>query len=425
MTARLEIDALQRFVDALPADGLSACRQAAVSRLSAQGLPAPRHEDWKYTDLSPVVDLSNAWLTAPGPVTPPGDLAADIEAVTASLDADWLVIANGEVLPDRLQQFGAEGVTATLLSQSARPPKHDTPLANLNIALLRDGVEIRVARNRQLARPIGLLFLDSEQSGVAQARAVLTLEEGAAANIIEYHLSRGIGSHYANSAIDLELGAGACADYVRIQERAREHTQTARLDVRLGRDTTFRHAGFDLGGKLVRNDLAIEIGEPGASAAFAGLYLAGEGQHVDNHTRVDHRVGPANSEQEYRGVLNGNARAIWNGKAIVHAGADGTDARQANHNLLLSASAEIDAKPELEIYADDVKCSHGTTIGQLDETALYYLRPRGIARLEARRLLTEAFAQGIVARVSMDALRETLAERVAARLAELAAGGDA
>ena len=178
-------------------------------------------------------------------------------------------------------------------------------------------------------------------------------------------------------------------------------------------------ASYDLGGGLVRNDVDIDLGEPGADAVFNGLYLAGDGQHIDNHTRVDHRVGPATSSQEYRGILNGHCRCVWNGKAIVHKGADGTNANQANHNLLLSDKAEIDAKPELEIYADDVKCSHGTTVGQLDETALFYLRTRGLDERQARTVLTRAFAADLVGRAPIDAAKELIASMVEARLTNL------
>jgi Fe-S cluster assembly protein SufD len=207
--------------------------------------------------------------------------------------------------------------------------------------------------------------------------------------------------------------------YVRIQDRNSNHSLTSHTGVTLGRDAEFRHCAFDFGGQLVRSDVTIDIEHAGSHAEFSGLYLVGDGQHVDNHTRVDHRTGPAASRQEYRGVLTGKARGVWNGKAIVHEGADGTDAEQANHNLLLSKNAEIDAKPELEIYADDVKCSHGTTVGQLDETALFYLRSRGLSRHEARQLLTRAFAQAIVSRSPIDSLHEYLSDRIASRLDEL------
>ena len=178
-------------------------------------------------------------------------------------------------------------------------------------------------------------------------------------------------------------------------------------------------ASYDLGGGLIRNDVDIDLSEPGADVAFDGLYLAGDGQHIDNHTRVDHRVGPATSTQEYRGILNGNCRCVWNGKAIVHQGADGTDASQANHNLLLSNQAEIDAKPELEIYAEDVKCSHGTTVGQLDDTALFYLRSRGLDKRHAIQVLTHAFAADIVLRSPVVAAKGAISNIVEDRLAEL------
>jgi Fe-S cluster assembly protein SufD len=194
------------------------------------------------------------------------------------------------------------------------------------------------------------------------------------------------------------------------------------LDVRLGRDAELEHFGIDIGGGLARNDLALAIEGRNSTAILNGLYLAGPGQHVDNHTRTDHRVGPARSRQEYRGVLSGRCRAVWNGKAVVHRGADGTDLEQANHNLLLSEHAEIDAKPELEIYADDVKAAHGTTVGQLDERALFYLRTRGIGPARARRILTRAFAATVIDTVPIAALRELLGDKVEARLRAMAAG---
>lgn len=427
MTARLAMDALRRAVERLPDDGLSAARTAGLERLTERGMPTLRDEDWKYTDLSAIVELSNGWLAAKAPLPAAGGLEAEIAAITAAWDAHWLVIANGEVLHGPLADLQLDGVSAALLSRSGREVGIEAPLSDFNAALLRDGIEIRIDRTFAAAKPIGLLMIDSagDVQGVAQSRIDITLEAGATASIIEYHTSSGTAGHYANSVVGLELRAGASADYLRLQDRGRGHSQTGRLDARLQRDSSLEHCAIDVGGGLVRNDLDIAIEERGASATFSGLYLAGRDQHIDNHTRVDHRVGPARSEQEYRGILSRAARAVWNGKAIVRKGADGTDAQQANHNLLLSEDAEIDAKPELEIYADDVKCSHGTTIGQLDDTAIYYLRTRGIELREARRLLTDAFAQSIVARAPIESVRERLAALVAERLAALSAEGDA
>jgi Fe-S cluster assembly protein SufD len=209
---------------------------------------------------------------------------------------------------------------------------------------------------------------------------------------------------------------------VRIQGRDRNHTQTHRTAIRLDASSTVRYSGFDLGGRLVRNDLDIDIAGREATALVGGLYIADDGQHIDNHIRIDHRVGPARSIQEYRGILAGRCRCVWNGKALVQAGADGTDAEQSNHNLLLSERTEIDAKPELEIYADEVKCSHGTTVGQLDEAALFYLRSRGLDRQEATRALTRAFGASIVSHSPIAVAAEHLSEVVEQRLSRLTDG---
>ncbi|MDE0756260.1 MAG: SufD family Fe-S cluster assembly protein, partial [Woeseiaceae bacterium] len=206
------------------------------------------------------------------------------------------------------------------------------------------------------------------------------------------------------------------------QNHALDHISTNRFVANIDKDATFTHNNFDFGGDLTRNDIVAIIEGAGASVNLTGLYLASGAQHIDNHTRVEHRVGPAVSHEEYRGILNGRSRCVFNGQAVVFEGADGTDANQANHNLLLSDQAEIDTKPELEIYADDVKCSHGATVGQLDETALFYLRSRGLDTTEARRLLTQAFAANILNLLAIDEAREyvklQLDERVASLLGD-------
>jgi Fe-S cluster assembly protein SufD len=318
------------------------------------------------------------------------------------------------------------GLEVELLSESESIPKFDAPLMDLNVALLRDGLHIRVEAGATLHKPVGILVIDSAMSiaGLSQINVEIELQRNSEANFIEYHASTGTSDHYANSVVKLALAENASASYVRIQDRARTHKQTGRLAARLGHDSRFRHCGFDFGGQLIRNDLNIQLDGHGASAAFDGLYLAGRDQHIDNHTRIDHNVGPATSRQEYRGIVGGAARCVWNGKAVVHSGADGTDAEQANHNLLLSDDSEIDAKPELEIYADEVKCSHGTTIGQLDEAGIFYLRTRGLDRRAAEQLVTRAFAQTIVLKSPLPEIRDAISVLVDKRLDELSHGDD-
>lgn len=410
----LAMKELRETVLRMPSDRLTASRTAAISRLSERGLPTPRHEDWKYTDLRRAVDISNRWLASGALIPTSKALDESIDEITASIDANWLLVANGVVDTDRFDRTAK--IEVERFTDTSAPMFADRPLADLNAALLRDGLRVRI--HSATEKPLGILIIDSTDGPamLSQANIDISIDAGCDAEIIEYQSSSGADESYCNSIISMHVGESARVSYVRVQDRHVAHALTARLAVSMARDSALDMAGYDVGGGLIRNDLEIDLNEPGAHASFNGLYLAGEGQHIDNHTRVDHRVGPATSSQEYRGILNGRCRCVWNGKAIVHKGADGTDAQQSNHNLLLSDHAEIDAKPELEIYADEVKCSHGTTVGQLDDAALFYLRTRGLDRREARQILMRAFAEDLVNRAPVDACRETIAALVEARL---------
>ena len=423
MTPQLEIDAMQALAASLPNASLAAMRRAALDQLSADGLPGRKDEDWKYTDLSAVIDISNAWAAAGGKSAGVAD--ESISAITDRLDVDWLVFRNGNIDPASLAKLDRPGLKTRLLSEESALPVLQAPLADWNAALLSDGLSIAIGKEFDSERPVGLLFIDSaaDNVGASHTRVLIEVDDNSSASFVEYHASAGDVAHYANNIVDCKLGVAATARFVRIQDRAENHSQTGFMRASLAERSAFHHAAFDFGGNLVRNDLDVQILGPDTLASFYGLYLANGTQHIDNHTRVDHKVGPARSEQEYRGILADAARCIWNGKAIVHAGADGTDANQANHNLLLSERSEIDAKPELEIYADDVKCSHGTTVGQLDQTALFYLRTRGIDDASARHLLTRAFAQAIVAMTPVGSVEASIGDLVVDKLEQMIAGG--
>jgi Fe-S cluster assembly protein SufD len=419
MNGALPLDALRRVIRELPG-GFSPAREAALASFAEQGFPTVRNENWKYTDLARVIETSRGWLLAGGERAAP-DLA-QIEAIRSRIDAHWLVLANGVLCEDV-----ADAAALALLGAAAVGGADNDfrePLSDLNAALTHRELHLLFGKGFRNEKPVAILLADTAGTSpvVSQARVSVRVDDAVRASLIEYHVSSGSAAHYSNALVKLNLGTGAGCRYVRIQERALGHSQTARLDVRLGRDAELEHFGIDIGGGLARNDLALAIEGRNSTAILNGLYLAGPGQHVDNHTRTDHRVGPARSRQEYRGVLSGRCRAVWNGKAVVHRGADGTDLEQANHNLLLSEHAEIDAKPELEIYADDVKAAHGTTVGQLDERALFYLRTRGIGPARARRILTRAFAATVIDTVPIAALRELLGDKVEARLRAMAAG---
>ena len=379
-------------------------------RSIVERLPTPRDEDWKYTDLTGAREISARWLDA-GATTPEASVQDRVDAITAAISAEWIVIANGRVqATPTVDGLTVEEIDATTAIDV---------LGELNSALGNQTLQLTVSAN--IAAPIGLLIIDDANEGpvVVSTQVVIDVAPGCRCELVEHRESIGEGELFANGELRLVLGDGAKVRVARIQQRSREHVETTKMTGIVGKDASLEMLAVDLGGRLVRNDTNVDLASPGAHAEFNGVYLAGEGQHIDNHTRVDHRVGPATSQQEYRGILNGRCRCVWNGKAIVHEGADGTDAQQGNHNLLLSEHAEIDAKPELEIYADDVKCAHGTTVGQLDERSLYYLRTRGIDREQAKRMLTQAFAAGLVNGCPVENAREYISDLVEARLGEL------
>lgn len=422
MSDSIAIDAVRQAIQRKPGDGLTALRLAALEQLADSGLPTTRHEDWKYTDLADVIQLSNQSLQIEKSDAP--RVKVDTASIEERFSADWIVLENGAIDRASIDRLSRPGLTVSLLSDSENIAIGDAPLSALNLALLNDGLCITIDRNFDDQRPLGLLFCDAvdAETGLSNSRVRIDVQADSNLSLIEYHASTGKAAHYANTVLQLSLAAGARADVVRIQDRSTSHSQTGLSSVQLLRDSRLNHAAFDLGGKLIRNDLQIELAGPESEVNFSGLYLGSGTRHIDNHTRVDHRVGPARSVQEYRGIATERSRCVWNGKAVVHDGADGTDAQQANHNLLLSDKAEIDAKPELEIYADDVKCSHGTTVGQLDDEALFYLRTRGIDEADAKQMMMRAFAQTIVAQCPITAIRDEIAVMVGNRVLQMIAG---
>jgi Fe-S cluster assembly protein SufD len=408
----LQQELLEAAVTALPVDELSVVRDAAVASFAANGFPTTKHEDWKYTNLSAAAALTNTWLK--NKAAEPGAQAVAVDTeVTGRIDAHWITIRNGIVDPaslGRLDSLTESGVTFARLVEDVDNESIavDDPMSAFNAALLQDGLHIRVAKDSVLDKPVALLLIDDGSVAVTQVRILIEVGENAKLRIVECSLSAGGDQQFANSVTQAVLCDSAELDFVRLQQREKNHLSVNRFSARLERDAMLNYNNFDFGGEFARNDIIADIVAAGASVNLRGLYLASGRQHIDNHTRVDHRVGPATSREEYRGILNGRARCVFNGKAIVHAGADGTDADQSNHNLLLSDKAEIDTKPELEIYADDVKCSHGATVGQLDKSALFYLRSRGLDKDEATQVLTRAFASAILGKLAIEECHEYL-----------------
>ncbi len=423
---------LEAAVNRMPEDALTPARKAALVQFATTGFPTIRDEDWKYTNLRHAVELSNAWLGKEIVASPESNLtvAAEqaVKVITESIDAYWIVVANGIATVDTMpgtNDLQSKGISITKLGQNGTVAAiiANDPMTSFNAALLQDGLRVRVHPSANPSKPLGFMFVDEARQGdLSQARLIIDVDAGAKIDIIEAHVSVGSDAQFANTVIQLDVADGARVGFVRVQERADSHIQVGKLIAELQRDAYLDYASFDFGGSLVRNDVVVSIARPGATVNLNGLYLAGANQHIDNHTRIDHRVGPSQSREEYRGILSGRSRCVFNGKAIVHKGADGTDAEQSNHNLLLSATAEIDTKPELEIYADDVKCAHGATVGQLDQSALFYLRSRGLDRDEAAQLLTRAFAARILAAAPIAEIRTYIGQLTDRRLDALING---
>jgi Fe-S cluster assembly protein SufD len=294
-------------------------------------------------------------------------------------------------------------------------------LPSLNAALLRDGLIVEVAAHAVVNEPI-YIAVGTGAGAQAHNRIVLRLRAGAQATVIEHHLGSGV----SNTVTDVVSETGSRLTYVKLQDEADAAMHLARQHLSLDAGARADLLHIDLGARLARNDLQVALAGHGAEVSAHGLFFADGERHLDNHTRIDHRAPRTVSRELYRGIADGRGRGVFNGKVIVHAGAAGTDAQLRSQNLLLSQGAEIDTKPELEIYADEVKCSHGATTGQLDPMAVFYLRSRGIPADDARRMLIAAFAREIIGRLPVgSALADHVLEVLRGRLPAIAevAGG--
>ena len=411
---------LESFVDRLPDGPLQTARRDALARFAAAGLPTTKDEDWRYTNLADIAAIGNRWLQAlHGSADPSVTNVISSSAARDQVDACWIEFLNGRITKrsiEGLDSLQEAGVEVRQLSASNEPQTLYTgdAITSLNAALAAEPLHIRITSDHRLSKPIGLLFAGESTAATmaGHTRIIIDIAVGASADVIEAHQSGGEHDYFASSVAEVNAGARSTMRYLKLQECEERHSQIGQLRVTLDEAATFEHFSLDIGGHLVRNDVMMLLQGPEATASTSGLYLAHGVQHIDNHLHAEHAVGPARSQQNYRGIASGRARCVFNGKAVVREGADGTDAEQSNHNLLLSERAEIDTKPELEIYADDVKCSHGATIGQLDEAAIFYLRSRGLDRDQAAQVLTRAFASRVVSAVPIDAARAYVEQAV-------------
>ncbi len=400
----LDTALLDMAIQQLPNGELSDLREAAAKQLRAAGLPTLKDEAWRYTNLAPAIALTNRWLAGLSKEDSVERHGADQPAAADALDAERLVIVNGEIDDERcaaVQHAFGDDVTIERLSKAGRTttPATGDAIASLNAALFRDALIVRVAENAVLPKPIAFIHHDSASAlgSSSHTRIIVLIGSGAKADFIELQTSTGDGEHFANVVSEFHVGERARCGFLQLQQRLLNHMSVNNVLANIDTDGRFDGSTVQTGGRLVRNNVQLSIDGTGAHGSMSGLTISDGEQHIDNCIFADHAKPNGTTRQDYRGIAGGKSRSIFNGKALVQVGADGTDAEQSNHNLLLSPAAEIDTKPELEIYADDVKCAHGATVGELDADALFYLRSRGLSADQAERVLTRAFAARMLA----------------------------
>ena len=387
-------EGFEQFAAGLPA-GQRAARREQYERFLQLGFPTPRIEEWHYTDLAPLSERRFSPAAARGAV-PVAELLTD---------ADQLVYINGQI--DQALS------TAPALHTENPVTTGSDSVTSLNAAFASGGLSLRLARNERLPRPLQVLAVGiaGATPAMVHQRHRIELGENSEATVLFQFLGQG-AERLTTHVIEVELAPGARLTLYRVQDEHADATLLTRIDASLRRGSRLEAVVVDCGTGLVRHDFNVVLAESGAEVALAGLYQPAPGGHVDNQTRIVHAAPHCRSREHFKGIIDAKAKAIFVGKVIVQPGAQKTDSEQRVANLLLSRKAEVNAKPELEIYADDVKCAHGATVGQLDDKALEYMRSRGIPADAARALLLRAFGSEVLDQIAIPALRQSLALRM-------------
>ena len=401
-------------------------RRAMLDDVLRDGLPHARSEAWKYTPLRALERRSFA----------AAEVVTVDPAMLAGIPAPRIVFVNGRLDPALSLLDGLpDTVSLQSLPQAIADPdpraanflhrrytRVDQPFARLNAALARDGAVLRLAENARLAEPLHLVFVGAPGPDQAwHLRHLVELRRGAQASLVEHHLAAGAHAHLANAICHVHLAAGAQLRHVRMQVEAPRATLLGRTEAVLARESLYQRIDLELGGALSRHELEVRLEGERAALQADGVLLADGRRHVDTRLGIDHVARDTACNLTWRGLAGQRARAVFHGGIVIRAGADGSEAMLANKNLLLSREAEIDTQPVLEIHADEVKAALGATVGQLDPTALFYLRSRGLEETAARTLLTAAFCREVVAGIDDPATRALAEAALDAALARLGA----
>ena len=410
-------------------------RENAFARFEKLGFPSIKHEEWKYTNVAPIAKAEfNLAFTSRKETPPALDVAQLRGFIYEEAKLCQLVFVNGiyrrelssiESLPDGVavmdmaDALKEEKYATILREQLARGADFDdNAFTALNTAFIASGAFLFIPKGAQVESPVHLLFLaDARQAAIASfPRVLVVAESGSTTTLIESYASLSDDAYFTNAVVEINLMDGARLSHYRVQRESAAAFHVATTRATLARNSNYDSTAITLGAQLSRQDIFVTLDEEGAECWVDGLYIVGEGQHTDTHSLIDHRQPHCTSHQLYKGILDGKSRAVFNGKIFVREGAQQTDARQTNRNLLLSNEARVDTKPQLEIFADDVKCAHGATVGQLEEEELFYLASRGLDAELARNLLTYGFAEEVIEKIKIESIKAQLDKAVLNRL---------
>ncbi|MCO6438874.1 MAG: Fe-S cluster assembly protein SufD [Phycisphaerae bacterium] len=403
-------------------------RKAAMARFAELGFPTTRHEEWRFTNIAPV---------AGGTFNQAGQQALAVnpkilESVRISEDESGLVFVNGRLakgvsdeltLPSGVRVLSLAAAmdreSNLLEGHLARHANYqENALAALNTALMEDGAVVIVPKGKAATTPVHLVFVsDAAQGPIAlHGRVLVIADESSQVDVVETHVGQDGHSYFNNPVTEVFAGENAVARHYKIIRESDEAYHLATTTLHQKRNSVVNSYTLTLGGRIVRNDIESQLDGEGADSHIDGLYLTDGEQLVDNHLRVDHLKPHASSREFFKGVLSGRSRGVFSGRIFVAQVAQKTDAKQSNMSLLLSDEAQVDSKPQLEIFADDVKCTHGATIGQVDRDAVFYLRSRGISERDAVSILVHAFARESLEHIPLGVLRQKLEGLLTERL---------
>lgn len=403
-------------------------RKEAFAYFTEHGLPKAKDEEYRYTHIGRVVEKSVDFSG----LQPGATSGSQVEApLFHDVDAIHVFISNGIVDADKLAAFSHDGIEILTLKQAAsKYPKEveqhigkysnekKDPFAALNTAFSYEGIFLKVNKNTVLDKPVILHYTNgaAEESSVILSRNLMIIERGAQAEIIESYTSADSNQQFSNHVSEILVEANANLKYFKLQNQNDKAYHIDNSIITQHRDSVVKSYTFTLEGKIIRNNLSYVLEEENCEAHMFGLYVTHRDAHVDNHTSVDHKVANCYSNEIYKGILDDTSKGVFNGKIFVRPDAQKTNAFQSNKNILLTDTASVNTKPQLEIWADDVSCSHGCTTGQLDEEQLFYLRSRGINKSSAKAMLLHAFVNDVLDKIEIDFLHDFINDEMYNRL---------